>query len=60
MGMCCIELPGRPGVGCVWTGYLDNNHLDGDVLRQTDGGTEVLRQRHQQVQDGNNAFGVDG
>lgn len=31
--------------------YLDDHHLDGDVFRQTNGSSEVLRQRHQQVQD---------
>lgn len=39
--------------------YLDNHHLDGDVIRQSDRRSEVLGQRHQQVQDGNDTLGVD-
>lgn len=40
--------------------YLHNHHLDRDVIRQSDGRSEVLGQRHQQVQDGNDTLGVDG
>lgn len=40
--------------------HLDHNHLDGDVVGQSDWCSEVLWQRHQQVQDGDYALGVDG
>ena len=39
--------------------HLDDHYLNGDMVGQSDGSTEVLGQRHQQVQDGNDALGMD-
>lgn len=51
------ELPEQWTLRCT---YLDNHHLNGDVVRQSDRRSEVLGQRHQQVQDGDDALRVDG
>lgn len=51
------ELPEQRTLRCT---YLDNHHLNRDVVRQSDRRSEVLGQRHQQVQDGNNTLSVDG
>lgn len=51
------ELPEQRTLRCT---YLDNHHLNGDVVRQSDRRSEVLGQRHQQVQDGDDTLRVDG
>lgn len=52
--------PEHPGHGPWRSTYLDNHHLNRDVVRQSDWGSEVLGQRHQQVEDGNNTLSMDG
>lgn len=39
--------------------YLDHNHLDGHMVREANGGSEVLWERHQQVKDGYNALNMN-
>lgn len=39
--------------------YLDHNHLDGNMVWQSDWGPEILGQSNQQVQDGYQALGMN-
>lgn len=38
--------------------YLDHNHLDGNMVWESDWCPEILRQSDQQVEDGNQALGM--
>lgn len=39
--------------------YLDHDHLDGDMIWESDWCPEILGQSNQQMQDGYQALGMD-